>query len=112
MKLVCSCGATYYRARNPAVKTSAVLARVRENIQVEVLERLDDGSAPIQVPVREGSGVIAWLKLRWINLAAMDLKALTVKHPALCFSPLPILCATCLAIGFLPLFQALSVADL
>ena len=45
----------------------AVLARVRENIQMQVLERLPDGSALIEVPVREGKRIIASLTLREVQ---------------------------------------------
>ena len=45
----------------------AVLARVRDNIQIEVLERLPDGSALVEVPVREGKRIVAVLKLREIQ---------------------------------------------
>ena len=45
----------------------AVLARVRENINTEILERLSDGSALIQVPVRENQRVISTLRLREIQ---------------------------------------------
>ena len=45
----------------------AVLARVRENIQAQILERLSDGSALVEVPIREGHRVIEVLKLREIQ---------------------------------------------
>jgi hypothetical protein len=41
----------------------AVLARVRDNIQIEVLDRLTDGSALIELPVRESRRSVAVLKL-------------------------------------------------
>jgi DDE family transposase len=50
-----------------AERDIAVLARVRKNIQVKVLERLSDGSALIEVPVREGQRVIGTLKLREVQ---------------------------------------------
>jgi hypothetical protein len=48
----------------------AWLVRVRKNIKVEVVERLADGSALIDVPVREGNGsrrLAATLRLREIR---------------------------------------------
>lgn len=45
----------------------AVLARVRDNIKTTVLKRFSDGSALIEVPVREGNRIIATLKLREVQ---------------------------------------------
>ena len=45
----------------------AVLARVRENIHVQILERLADGSALVEVPVREAHRTLATLKLREVQ---------------------------------------------
>jgi hypothetical protein len=59
----------------------AVLARVRDNIQVSVVERFSDGSALIEVPVREGKRVIAVLKLREIQAHGVGVngKAFTLR---------------------------------
>jgi hypothetical protein len=45
----------------------AVLARVRQNIKAPILERLSDGSAIVQVPVKEEQRVIDSLRLREIQ---------------------------------------------
>ena len=59
----------------------AVLARVRDNIQIEVLERLTDGSALVEVPVREGKRIVAVLKLREIQAHGVGVngKAFTLR---------------------------------
>jgi hypothetical protein len=59
----------------------AVLARVRDNIQIEVLERLIDGSALVEVPVREGKRIVAVLKLREIQAHGVGVngKAFTLR---------------------------------
>jgi hypothetical protein len=59
----------------------AVLARVRDNIQIEVLERLPDGSALVEVPVREGKRIVAVLKLREIQAHGVGVngKAFTLR---------------------------------
>jgi hypothetical protein len=59
----------------------AVLARVRENIKVEILQRLHDGSALVEVPVREGKRVEATLRLREIQAHGVGLngKAFTLR---------------------------------
>jgi hypothetical protein len=59
----------------------AVLARVRNNIKIKVLERFSDGSALIEVPVREGQRVIASLKLREVQAHGMGVngKAFTLR---------------------------------
>jgi DDE family transposase len=59
----------------------AVLARVRENIQMQVLERLADGSALIEVPVREGKRTIASLTLREVQAHGVGIngKAFTLR---------------------------------
>ena len=59
----------------------AVLARVRDNIQIEVLERLSDGSALIEVSVREGKRIVAMLKLRGIQAHGVGVngKAFTLR---------------------------------
>jgi hypothetical protein len=56
------------RARGaPKLPAAKLLARVRDNIQIEVLERLSDGSALVEVPVREGKRIVAVLKVREIQ---------------------------------------------
>lgn len=45
----------------------AFLLRIRDNIGTQVLERLPDGSALVQVPVREGSRIVKQLKVREIR---------------------------------------------
>ena len=55
----------------------AVLARVRDNIQIKVLERLKDGSALIEVPVREGQRVIGSLKLREVQARGVGVNGKT-----------------------------------
>jgi hypothetical protein len=59
----------------------AVLARVRDNIQIEVLERLTDGSALVEVPVREGKRIVAVLKVREIQAHGVGVngKAFTLR---------------------------------
>lgn len=59
----------------------AVLARVRDNIQIKVLERFGDGSALIEVPVREGQRVIGSLKLREVRAHGVGVngKAFTLR---------------------------------
>ena len=59
----------------------AVLARVRDNIQIKVLERLQDGSALVEVPVREGKRVIDSLKLREVRAhgVGVNKKAFTLR---------------------------------
>lgn len=58
-----------------------VLARVRDNIQMTVLQRFGDGSALIEVPVREGQRVIGSLKLREIQARGVGVngKAFTLR---------------------------------
>jgi IS4 transposase len=51
----------------------AVLARVRENIKVEIVERLADGSALIQVPVKEEQRIVDSLRLREIRAHGVEL---------------------------------------
>jgi len=51
----------------------AVLARVRENIKIEIVERLSDGSAIIQVPVKEEQRVVDSLRLREIQAHGVGL---------------------------------------
>jgi hypothetical protein len=50
-----------------------VLARVRENIKVEIVERLADGSALIQVPVKEEQRIVDSLRLREIQAHGVGL---------------------------------------
>ena len=59
----------------------AVLARVRDNIQIQVLERLTDGSALVEVPVREGKRIVAVLKVREIQAHGVGVngKAFTLR---------------------------------
>lgn len=51
----------------------AVLARVRENIKVKIVERLSDGSAIIQVSVKEEQRVMDSLPLREIHAQGVGL---------------------------------------
>jgi hypothetical protein len=66
----------------------AVLARVRDNIQVQILERLDEGSARVEVPVREGTRMVASRQLREVQAHGVGVngKAFTLRlwTPALC----------------------------
>jgi hypothetical protein len=47
------------------------LVRIRENIKVDVLKHLPDGSSLVDVPVKEGSKIIKKLRLREINAAGI-----------------------------------------
>ena len=59
----------------------AVLARVRDNIQAKVLAHLADGSALVEVPLREGKRIVATLKLREIQAHGVGVngKAFTLR---------------------------------
>jgi len=46
----------------------AVLARVPRYIKVQIVERLTDGSAVIQVPVKEEQRIVDSLRLREIQV--------------------------------------------
>ncbi len=58
-----------------------MLARVRENIKVEIRQRLHDGSALVEVPVRDGNRIVATLRLREIQAHGVGLngKAFTLR---------------------------------
>jgi hypothetical protein len=47
------------------------LVRVKANIKVKLVEQLPDGSSLVDVPVKEGSKVIKYLRLREINAAGI-----------------------------------------
>jgi hypothetical protein len=59
----------------------AVLARVRENIRVEVVQRLPDGSAIVQVPARDDENKKQSLRLREIQAqgVGVDGKTFTLR---------------------------------
>jgi len=50
-----------------------VLVRIRDNLKAEVKQRLSDGSALVEVPVREEGGVIAHLQVREIRASGVAL---------------------------------------